>query len=77
VTIREYCQRVLQISRRNFAQLVNDEKILLNGKKIESYGKEYNDGDVLEIADPSYAHKVTLTSKKFETSKLIAFNKPT
>ncbi len=70
-----YIQTHHQISRRTFVTLVKEGYVSVNGKNIESYTQEVQQGDALEIKAPNFALKtVVVTGQK--GSKIILFNKP-
>jgi len=70
-----YLQKTHWYSRRKLTALIKDEKVFLNGKKIEAYQTEVQNWDKIELTDEhKHNYKVKLTKKS--EPKLIAFNKP-
>jgi len=70
-----YIQTHHQISRRTLVTFVKEGYISINGKKIESYTQEVQQGDVLEIQTSNFNLKTVVATEQ-KTSKIILFNKP-
>lgn len=70
-----YIQTHHQISRRTFVTFVKEGYVSINGKKIESYTQEVQEGDRLEIQAPNFNLKAVIATGQ-KISKIILFNKP-
>lgn len=70
-----YIQTHHQISRRTFVTFVKEGCVSINGKKIESYTQEVQEGDRIEIQAPNFNLKAVIATRQ-KISKIILFNKP-
>ncbi|PJA48146.1 MAG: hypothetical protein CO170_03605 [candidate division SR1 bacterium CG_4_9_14_3_um_filter_40_9] len=71
--LREYLQSVHSISRRKFTDLVDQGKIFLNGKLVNSYKQLIQEDDRLEMIDDRLKETVHMVVSE---SRIVLFNKP-
>lgn len=73
--LRFYLQTHHNIARRTFTRLVDQGKIILNGKKVDAYAQEVKNNDMLQITGEKSIHE-TIQEQKSLVSQIVLFNKP-
>jgi 16S rRNA U516 pseudouridylate synthase RsuA-like enzyme len=71
----EYLQKTNGVSRRALTKLIDEGKIFVNGKKIESYTTEIQEGDEIKIQGKTDEGKAKLKSLD-KPASLMLLNKP-
>ena len=73
-----YLQTNKWLSRRKIVSLIQNNQIILNNKKIESYKSEINNWDILTITDENWEKETIIITENNNNIqwKLIMFNKP-
>lgn len=75
--LRSYLQTQYALSRRKIIELINQEKIFINQKKVEAYNHSIQKGDRLDIPSLNiHKHHINLSFQAKKPDPLLLFNKP-